>query len=112
MMPEIKIVFTNNDISGSEILNNAIIGGQVVNASERNMSDTDKLIAGLKAAKNKSTDEKEKKCAEHALGLLQGKNKEMFWDFVKENLGTFVTGTFTNVIGGVFLEIVKAKFNL
>ena len=111
-MQEININFTNNNISKSRILDNAIIGNNVVNTDVNNAEDINQLIEGLKAVKNTSADEKERRCAECALGFVQKNKMAAFWEFVKENLGTFVTGTFTDVVGGVFLEIVKAKFNL
>ncbi len=110
-MQNVNINFSNTTISDSKILNKANIGNTVINAVADNDTELQQIIAGLTAVLNTTTDKTEKRCADRALGLVQKNKMDAFWDFVKKNLGTFITGTFTNVVGGTLLEIIKAKFN-
>ncbi len=109
-MSDIHISFSNSKITDSNILNNTNIGSTVVNVDKA--LDLQKIIEGLTTVLKNSTDKTERRCAERALGLIQKNKMEAFWDYVKKNLGTFLTGTFANVAGGVLLEIIKVKFGL
>lgn len=107
-MSEVKIDIKGNIIENSNILNGAVIGSVV---SEK-PSEMDEIIRYLNMVVNSSNDSTEQKCAKQAIKLAKSNDENKLKAFIKENLGTFVTGTFANIASGALLEIVKAMFGL
>lgn len=96
----------NQVINGDN--NKAINGDKVTNENCINLELSRTLQEYLDEVLIKSSNEAERKCAVEVKKLCKDGKSDKMKKFIFDNLQTLMTGTFSNVAGGMLCELLKS----